>query len=258
MAADSVPARVPDLQMKTQKSAVIVSTAAKAEVEVSVSSYPLAMTLRVYKTKIKPKEFLGCQISLKNIGKQELRIADWMFTEPSYEHLVEQADFKHGIYFEVMKAGQVLRTFDCDHSKLWPDHIHNGDRPPLTKRSAAMMKLIQQGVAPEKLDDRLEEMGYPRPKAPEPVLHKLQPGGVLVAKPSPAMIEQRTREGALLGNPEDFFDLSAYCLSVPGKTKMRLVYDYSRLAKLFRQHKKPVPADILRMETPWVDIEVVP
>ncbi|MFA6030514.1 MAG: hypothetical protein WC969_11720 [Elusimicrobiota bacterium] len=233
MAAEPVPASALDLRMNTPKGAVAVSTGGKAEVEVSVSSYPLAMTLRVYKTKIKPEEFLGCQIILKNVGKEELRISDWLFTEPSQAHLTEQGDLKHGIYFELMRAGRVLKQSTCDFSDLMPDR---------DRGEALLRRDIAQAAA-------------------SPIVHRLTPGGQLTARPTAEMIEQRSMQTKNhSSNPADFFDLSSYCLTVAHKYKLRLVYDYSWLGNSLSKRKRSASgtAGAVLMKTPWIDVEVVP
>ncbi|MFA6577604.1 MAG: hypothetical protein WCU88_00865 [Elusimicrobiota bacterium] len=230
--------------MPTQGNGVVVSTQAKADAEVSVSSFPIKLTLRIEKTKIKSsrRELLRYQIHLENIGKEKLRITDrgLEFTNIA---LYDQTKMRKFLYFELVgpdgKEIEARYPFSDQIVFMTPDEAKKTN------------ELRAQGLSPLEAHMKV----YPIEKEEEFHGYWLEPGDVLN---SGTYIHQ----GDWRGRPGGFQDLFFYPLREPGKYKVRIVYDYSNMGEALR--KIGIMIDLSsnpshrKMKTPWIEFNVLP
>jgi len=229
-----------------------------AEAEVKASSGPVELTLRIYKTKIRAHKSLYYQIVLKNIGAKAFPAVDAAFRDPWAQRHPE------GVYLDVLgpngkEPGWAwLGPTDVDTTNL-PGFLP----PPTTKEGASFWQKLKGMSAFERSKAVMDYSA--RIKAEYEKTHPEPPVGGLLAPgastSTPAWVLPND-EGKPLRQPIGHFtELVHFDFSLPGKYRMRAVYDYRPDGWTIKwnrdHHRQPDEAQNV-VKTPFIEFEVLP
>ncbi|MEK7858720.1 MAG: hypothetical protein AAB320_06215 [Elusimicrobiota bacterium] len=251
-----------------------------AEAEVKASSGPIELTLRVYRSNLKyRKDSLWFQIQLKNIGKNKIRIDEDDFRVPGEVamgggRLLEVVDAKGNPakQYTIFSAAPDQLTPD---SPIWPQPSKDSKDPEGDKKRIADAIWAEGDRLRQR--DRIMEAGRGRPDSwtyrkltefdekhpapPEPPSQDtsilLAPGVVLV---TPPWVDRSYLPDQPPGKIGEFAQLRGYYFG-PGKYRIRAVYDHRPsgwTVEYNKKHHLNPDEDEVRVETPYIAIEVVP
>lgn len=272
---EPAPANTADLSMSEAEEP-------KAEAEAVAVNGPLELTLRVHKTRIKSwEESLWYQVSLRNLGKEDIAIFDKAFLRPSPVEMHRSA----GISLWVTGPdGKVLKPSPrlgdgavlMPGSPSWP--IQEGDtrdkatqqqlidtmwsdRATLRLRAEYAQGLRAKGVPEKEIDRRTEKFNEEHPLSDDGAKHKpgpyilLQPGASIT---NVASAREATSDPAL---PRGYTEFWGYWYTKPGKYRIKAAFDNrssSVAAEYDKKHGIPPREDAVFVETKAIEFEVVP
>jgi hypothetical protein len=203
-----------------------------AEAEVTASSGPVQLTLRIYKTKRKAKKKAGqsfdpessllYQLELKNIGKKRFLVTSIFFSKP-WDY---GSEVNHGISI----------------AALGPD-----GKPAFLDGP--------WDIDPEEV---LARANIPEPKKPDPSFW-LEPGASVTTIP---WVKQRDDE-LLRGRSKklpvgQYTELHYLDTMTPGKYRIKAIYNYAYKPEFIKKYKVRVSEDDVEFATPFIEFEVLP
>jgi len=261
--------RLPATAADTVQPAVI-----PPEAEVSASSGPVKLTLRVYKKKFKKDDRLWFQIELKNNGNAPFRFDEGFFPHPSRMRL--NASLKKGVYLEISnRAGERLPSAeplggDCDAyaAPLIETHLIKYDKEDSAHLTSKQVELMRQGLSREQVRERMDEIKntlLPKYLPPEPPgrqaqEYELKPGQSLT---TPAWAcgkypEARKRFPKPIGQYAQYWDMPAY--EYGPEYYVRVVYDAKPSEEVRKELREmgilPRPDDV-RFKTPAIRVRMM-
>ncbi|MBI5202266.1 MAG: hypothetical protein HY925_11815 [Elusimicrobia bacterium] len=229
-----------------------------AQAEVTASSGPVQLTLRIYETKISTKEGFWFQIELKNIGKSEFLVTDLVFWD-SFQ--MAYATRENGI-------GTRLEVLDPDGKRIKSDTLqyefHSLDEPlpgPYVEETPEVTRLRSewraQGVPEPEIRNRLikrQSRIYDQRARDSRPKQMLQPGSMIVTPPwadtgwslyhsAPYPIDKDAKG--------QFAEASYYRWKKPGIYRVRAIYNHRLRSELVRKYP-----DLVEIATPWVKMRV--
>lgn len=244
--------------------AVVETVAAQAEVK--ASSGPVELAFLLHKTQIKAGDYLWQQIRIRNVGDNEIIVADRVFHEPRELRLQSRAGF--GIYIEALGPdGKPLKVEFQDSAKRGADISYGVsgllevDGPEERAMLDGWKKL---GLSSREIDEKLLEFNTKKQRAVEsrqqrPVINLL-PGQSAKTKSAffysiQDLIHKRPVPSAI----GEFAQLDFFILEKPGEYKIRAVYDRAPTPELNKMRGKlPVSPWEVLVRTPWVKVTVTP
>jgi len=220
--------------------------------EVSASSGPIEITLRIEKKTLSLGESFLYQLQLRNISESDILIAESIFGNPW--ELYDDLFFRHGIYFEIigpdgapLPPNKRIRTEPGTPSK--PPPI-----PPSKDREsirADISKWKAEGLSNSQINDRLLRYATHRPIS-GPV--QLLPGESLISKPGGP--DDGPNLSPAPGSSQGFSQLWQFDLMEPGSYSIRAIYNRLPSAEMRRTLNRigatPRPTQV-RIETPAID-----
>ncbi|MFA6316601.1 MAG: hypothetical protein WC943_04225 [Elusimicrobiota bacterium] len=281
------PPAAPGLSVpeKPSASGTVPGTSAQlsAAAEVTASSGPAQLTLRVYKTKIAPEDrdadtwkkgaflSLWVQAELKNVGTKRLAITPERFYEPGPITDRKEGDLMDplGIFLEVTDAAgnrmpgphpvMSLHAPDCrpDPVELKPGDLEYAET------SAFVEKLRKKGLDWREINLKLRAF-VPKEKRREPESHVvlLEPGastrtaGWVGFDPCAVYVYHMPRP-----KPIGEFARALYYFPKPGKYFVRAVYDtmlFDSVKEYTRRSGHPPREDEFVFRTPAIEFEALP
>lgn len=233
-----------------------------AQAEVHASSGPVELTLRLYKTRIRPKERLWYQLRLRNVGSKPFAVGDDIFRDPIQTY----SNYHVGIYFLIIGPdGKELRH----RTVLAPHHDVAEEKPGRQRKlhpddqkdlDSLLAQWRSEGLDIDAINRKLLDwLPLHRPEDEIPAV-VLKPGESVTTKPwafyEPWDQEFKRPPPQPIG---EFTELFNFDLNEAGKYRFRAVYDY-RPSEWFRdwlkKHgmKEQKEHDVLA-ETPWIEVE---
>lgn len=246
----------------------------KAQAKVTGSKGPVQITLQLHKTTVKVGKSLWYKLELKNIGKKKILVHDRFYKDPWVLH--ENCRSKRGVYLEILKPnGKPLRV-------RWGGGSEQYDWAP--KPGGTLHMTVEES---KELDDLQSQWKLSGMTAQEQSIATSRWGAALIDKKNMAEDGDDTKKlwlkpgastttfawanrdpdlDAHVGEEaqiEDYTQLWSYRFRVPGKYRIRAVYDhvysktYSKELEEYRVKVKPA-AWWVKATTPFVEFEVLP
>lgn len=233
-----------------------------AEAEVTASSGPVQLTLRIYKKQIRAHHPLYYQIELKNIGTRPFPAVADAFIDPWAQ---EQ---NHGVYLDVVGLdGKAPNRAELPPPfSLNIDQFKVGALPPAeTKEGAAFRKKLEGMSALARslaVGDYLRQGAaeYEKTQPPKGIL--LEPGASTTTVAWVLQDELQIMAGKPPRQPVgQYTELVVLDFAPPGKYRIRAVYDYRPDGWTIKwnkeHHRQPDEAQTL-VKTPFIEFEVLP
>ncbi|MCX5795266.1 MAG: hypothetical protein NTY77_07230 [Elusimicrobia bacterium] len=234
-----------------------------SEAEVTASSGPVQLTLRIYKKQIRAHHPLYYQIELKNIGTRPFPAVDDAFIDPwAQEHR------RVGVYLDVIGPDGKAPN----RAELPPPFSLNVDPfkvgalpPPETKAGAAFRKKLEGMSALERslaVGDYLRQgtAEYEKTRPRKGIL--LEPGASTTTVAWVLQDELQIMAGKPPRQPVgQYTEFVVLDFSPPGKYRIRTVYDYlpgGWLTKFNGEHHLQPHPDQVKVATPFIEFEVLP
>lgn len=251
------PARPPDLSPPGQ---------VEAQAEVTASSGPVQLTLRLLKTRIATPQSPWYQFEIKNVGKNRIVFGHKVFHDEPWA-LKDSGSYRgSGIWLDVIGPDgrtpferTVMNDIDTTGMLFLP-HPDTEEGADIRKRMAGKTMLEQSMIVSEY--GRAQTEKY-RKEHPEPDLSfRLEPGASTATvawalRDNPKHVIETRPQRQAHGRFGELFWLN---FEQPGKYRVRAVYDYKspyETAIKFNLPVKPEGDEVL-VKTPFIDFEVVP
>lgn len=253
------------------------STQLPAEAEVTASSGPVQLTLRIYKTTIKArKDFLQpfeddkhllYQIELKNIGKNRFLVTDdEMFRVPG-AYIVCESTTRFGTCIDVLGPDGKHPYFSALYFAADNHPFDYGILPEPDDKEGLALKATWEkaGLTIQEIGSRFLERA--RRMLKEPPLEEKRPDPPLWLAPGASTSTlawvHRDRVELINGKPMrapvgQFSELDVLNSSKPGKYRIRAVYNHEHQPEMVRKYELRVYEDDVRVATPYIEFEVVP
>lgn len=252
--------------------------------KVTAKKGSIQLTLRLYRTKVRAKKSLWYQIELKNVGKKRILIDDKIFSDPWAMH--ENLFRERGIYLDITAPPGTYNT------QGWPRHKHDGPSPklrmggegrvqwdwqtmdysPQEKKELAGLeaKWTKEGLSEaQRVDKRVgwRQVWILRKESEQDTdprrMKWLVPGASTATfawayrdeDPDAPHEDPHFRDVADEENQVgDYTQLWSYFIDVPGKYRIRVVYDHS-----FGPSPSVEPESWnIKFKTPQIEFEVEP
>jgi len=239
--------------------------------EAKASKGPVQITLRLCKTKVKAEKSLWYKLELKNVGKKNLRVDDWIFKDPWAMYANSKSHF--GIYLEIIGPdgkAQTVRSGGGRITYAWEpkpgELLHY--TPEEKKEIAALesdwkrrgLTEQQQHIALSAWNGELNDKKN-RAELADPTKQLwLTPGA---STSTFAWMDRGPDEYA--GRSEDdaylrlgYTQLWSFTFYDPGTYRIRAVYDYSPSERYLKTHKLSPDDERIKFKTPFIEFLVAP
>lgn len=246
----------------------------KAHARVTGAKGPVQITLQLHKTTVKVGNSLWYKLELKNIGKKKMLVHDRFYKDPWVLH--ENSRHRRGVYLEVLKPnGKPLRV-------RWGGGSEQYDWAP--KPGGTLHMTVEES---KELDDLQSQWKLSGMTAQELSIATSRWGAALIDKKNMAEdsdpakklwlkpgastttfawvnrdpdLDARAGEEAQI---EDYAQLWSYRFRVPGKYRIRAVYDHvfpeSYKKELLKKKIKLQSQEWwVKATTPFMEFEVLP
>jgi hypothetical protein len=254
--------------------AMTARASAGAEAQVKGAKGPVQITLKLHKTTVKVGKSLWYKLELKNIGKEKILVHDRLYKDPWVIH--ENCRSRRGIYIEILKPnGKPLKV-------RWGGGSEQYDWAP--KPGGTLHLTVEESKELDDLQSQWKQSGM---TAQEQSIATSRWGAALVNKKNMAEDGDDTKKlwlkpGASTAtfawanrDPDldanygeeaqvgDYTQLWSYRFRVPGKYRIRAVYDHvfseSYKKELLGKKIKVDSAEWwVKATTPFVEFEVLP
>ncbi|MFA6030095.1 MAG: hypothetical protein WC969_09595 [Elusimicrobiota bacterium] len=164
------------------------------EAEVTASSGPVKLTLRVYKKSFPAAEKLRYQIEIKNVGKRPIKFDSRFFPHPS-----DPVDSRFGVYLKVLDLkgrpagtgtlpgegcapdrGPLIESIKIQYTKEDSDHLK---AKQAEFRRAGLSEHVVDALMLKEKNYLVENYLPPAPPAPQIKEYELQPGQSVTTPP---------------------------------------------------------------------------
>lgn len=246
----------------------------KAAAEVKAAKGPVQITLQLHKTTVKIGKSLWYKLELKNIGKEKILVQDRFYKNPWVLH--ENNRHKRRMHLEIQKPdGKPLRVRGGGGSEQYDWAPKPGGTMKLTVAESKELEDLQsqwkeRGMTAQELSIATGRWGAA-------LIHKKNreedgdPAKQLWLNPgaSTSTFSWANRDPDLDAHSgdevqiEDYTQLWSYRFRVPGKYRIRAVYDYA-FSKSYSEELEALRVKVepaswwVKTRTPFIEIEVVP
>ncbi len=254
--------------------AMPVRASTEAAAQVKGAKGPVQIMLQLHKTTVKVGKSLWYKLELKNIGKEKILVHDRFYKDPWVIH--ENCRAKRGIYLEILKPdGKPLRVRGGGGREQYDWAPEPGGTLHLTVEESKELDVLQsqwkqRGMTAQELSIATSRWGAALVDKKN-MAEDSDPAKKLWLKPGAstttfAWVNRNPNFDAHAGEEAqagDYAQLWSYRFRVPGKYRVRAVYDHS----FSESYKRELVKDKIKLRsqewwvkatTPFVEFEVLP